>query len=78
MPDFWLPDYRIIILIDGLYWHDNPAAEARDAPLIMAMERGTIDGQPINAVVRISDIKIQSCARDEVFDLALVGISSFP
>lgn len=78
VPDFWLPDYRMVILIQGIYWHLQPQARERDLALIQAMKQGTIDGAPINGVVQVSDIRIQSLQRDEIFQLSLVGIEIFP
>ena len=78
VPDFWLPEVRVIILVNGLYYHDNPAQEERDLVLIQQMKMGTIDGAPINAVVRVSDIRIQSMQRDTIFQLALAGVEQYP
>lgn len=78
VPDVWLPDYRVIILVNGLYFHDNPQQEEKDLVIIQQMKQGTIDGAPINAVVRISDIRIQSMQRDVVFQLALAGVEQYP
>jgi hypothetical protein len=78
VPDFWLEDYRIVILINGLYWHDNAAVAERDLQEVQRMSHGTIDGAPINAVVRISDMRIQSLQRAAVFALALTGVEQYP
>lgn len=78
VPDFWLPEYRMVILIQGIYWHLQPDQRERDLALVQAMRQGTIDGQPINGVVQVSDIRIQSMQRDEIFQLSLVGIEVFP
>lgn len=78
VPDFWLPQERIIILIQGLYWHERPEVKERDAVLIAQMKRGTVDGAPINGVVQVADERIQSCQRSEIFKLALAGIENYP
>lgn len=78
VPDFFLEDYRMVILVNGLYFHDNPAQEEKDLQLIQQMKVGTIDGMHVNGVVRISDIRIQSQQRDVLFQLSLAGIEIYP
>jgi hypothetical protein len=75
--DFLLPEYGVVIYINGVWWHSKPDVIERDLAATIAVVGEVIGGVKVSSAVRVSDLKLQSLERDDVFKLAVAGIEDY-
>ena len=76
--DFVLPDYGVVVYINGLFWHEKPDVKERDLAAMMMVIGETVAGVKISSAVRVSDVRIQSIERNDIFRLSLSGVEVYP
>lgn len=76
--DFLLPDYGVVVYVNGAWWHSKLEVVERDLAATIAVVGEVVSGVKITAAVRVSDLKLQSLERDDIFKLAVAGIESYP
>lgn len=74
--DFWLPIRRLVLLVHGDYWHDDPATRERDFDQKQRLLTSDIAGIPIDNVITIWESGLLSCQRETHVRNAIAGIES--
>jgi hypothetical protein len=72
--DFWLPNLRIALRIQGNFWHSKPDQISRDEAQRAQLLGSKIDGIVVERVVDIWESRVYSCAREAVVRSALNGV----
>lgn len=72
--DFWLPNLRIAIRVQGNYFHSRPDQVARDEAQKTQLLSSSIEGVRVERVVDVWESKLYSCAREAVVKSAMNGV----
>lgn len=76
--DFILPETNVAIWVNGLYWHGKPEIEERDIIHMQLVIGEKVEGVQIDHAVRVSDRRLLSLERDDVFLLSVSGVEMYP
>lgn len=76
--DFLLPDFGVVVYVNGIYWHEKPDVMERDLEAMIAVIGQTVAGVKVSSAVRLSDLRLQSLEREDVFKLSLAGVERYP
>jgi hypothetical protein len=76
--DFLLPDYGVAVYVNGMFWHSKLDVAERDLAAMITVVGETVGGVKVSSAVRVSDLRLQSLERDDVFKLSVAGIENYP
>ena len=74
--DFWLPIRRVVILVNGDYWHGKPEKREKDLSQRQRLVNSDIGGIKIASIVVVWESGLLSCQREQHVRNALAGIES--
>ena len=75
--DFLLPDFGVAVYVNGVWWHSKLEVVERDLAAMIAVVGQVVAGVKISSAVRVSDLRLQSLEREDVFKLSLAGVERY-